>query len=278
MNKGSYLLLLALPALVYTTDRLIAQGSKVNGYSVHPQQGNNGNLLDILASDTRALLSNAMLEKAEAYYHGGISDHGDCSAITGGACSDHDEHDKHDEHDEHPEPDKNKKAAPSFDPWAYLNNTLHAEAHIHLERDKAEELIPWYWAACEASPHNIQAFEATSYALASMLQQPQEALRLLETGITHNPNNVRLEITRGELLMKYLKDVRYAEEAFLAAYEKSVRSNASRDDLLKAEALFYLGYLAKKRNDLPTLRRWQAIAKESMSPELASIRALLMIE
>ena len=111
-----------------------------------------------------------------------------------------------------------------------------------------------------------------------MLQQPHEALRLLEKGIKSNPNNAKLEITRGEILIKHLKNFKTAEASFHAAYDKSVREQAPRDDMLKAEALFYLGYLAKQRNDLNALHRWQAIATETMSPDLASIRALLKIE
>jgi hypothetical protein len=56
------------------------------------------------------------------------------------------------------------------------------------------------------------------------------------------------------------------------------RTLISNAMLEKAETLFYLGYLAKKRNDLDTLHRWQTIAKETMSPDLISIRNLLKIE
>ena len=83
MKKSFTLFILIVPVLLYTTNRLIAVNSATQGYSVHPQQGNTGNLLDIVAGDTRTLIGNSMLEKAEAYYHGGISDHGDCSASTG---------------------------------------------------------------------------------------------------------------------------------------------------------------------------------------------------
>jgi len=267
MSKRSYLLILVMFGLLYTTHRLIAFNNTAQGYSVHPQQGNTGNLLDIIAGDTRALIGNALIEKAETYFHGGMSDHGDCTAITG------------DEHHDHDNPVTLKKtSAFRLDPWKYLNSKLHAEAHIHLALASAEELLPWYWAACEASPHNILAFESTAYALTSMLQQPHEALRLIEKGITNNPNSVRLEVTRGEILMKHLKDFTAAEKSFQAAHEKSVREKAPPDDLLKAEALFYLGYLAKKRNDQDALHRWQAIAKETMSPDLLSIRDLLKIE
>lgn len=272
MNKLSYLSVFLVPCLVYTTNKLIALNSASQGYSVHPQQGNTGNFLDILAGDTRAIIGNALIEKAEAYYHGGISDHGDCNASTGGTHN-HSDHDSH-----HDSDSKTGTSSPRFDPWSYLNGKIHAEAHMHIELNKAEELLPWYWAACEASPHNIQAFEATVYALSTMLHQPSEALQLLEKGIKYNPNNVKLEITRGEVLIKHFKNFTAAEAAFLAAYEKSVREKAPRDDILKAEALFYLGYLAKRRNDLSALHRWQAVAKETMSPDLISIRDLFKIE
>jgi tetratricopeptide (TPR) repeat protein len=269
MFKGFYLLIPLMPTLLFTTDWLIARNSVQQGYSVHPQQGNSGNLLDILAGDARDLISQAMISKAESYYHGGLTDHEDCQASTGGCQHDEEDHDQH---------LHQKPFLSSFDPWGYINKHIHAEAHIHLERDKTEELLPWYWAACEASPHNILAFEATSYALSTMLDQPQEAVLLLESGIQKNPYNVSLEIGRGEILIKHLKNFKEAEAAFLSAYQKSLHEKAPADDMLKAKALFYLGYLAKRRNDLATLHRWQTIGKETMSPDIVSIRDLLKLE
>lgn len=256
-----------MPLLLFTTDWLIAQNSAKAGYSVHPQQGNTGNLLDILAGDARGLISQAMIGKAEAYFHGGITDHEDCHVATG--CEHHD----HDHGHHHQRPVLGR-----FDPWGYINNQIHSQEHIHLEHNKAEELLPWYWAACEASPHNFLAFEATSYALATMLEKPQEAVLLLEQGIKHNPYEVRLEIARGEILIKQLKNFKEAEAAFLAAFQKSLHENAPPDDMFKAEALFYLGYLAKRRNDLATLQRWQTLARETMSQDIISIRNLLKID
>ena len=266
MRKGLYFIGFLMPALLFTTDWLIAQSTEKKGVSVHPQQGNTGNILDILASDARDLISQAMISKAETYYHGGISDHDDCTVVTGGERQ-HDDC-KHLHH---------TPFLGRFDPWGFLNNHIHAEEHVHLEHNKAEELLPWYWAACEASPRNTQAFEAASYALCTMLEQPQEALLLLERGIKYNPSSVRLEIARGEILIKHLKNFKEAESAFLAAYTKSVQKHKPADDTRKAQALFYLGYLAKQRNDLATLRRWQTVAQETMDPTLISIRDLMKL-
>jgi hypothetical protein len=262
------ILALLVPGLFFSTSRLIARNSAIRGYSVHPQQGKTGNLLDIIAGDTRTIIGVALLEKADAYYHGGLVDHGDCSVLT--ACKDHD-------HD-HEEEQTTRKSPAWRDPLRYLNEQLQAQAHIHLDREGAEEILPWYWAACEASPHNIQAIEAAVYVLANMTEKPQEALTLLEKGIQNNPYNVTLELSRSEILMRHFNDFKKAELAFLAAYEKSLHEKAPNDDLEKAKALFYLGHLAKQRHDLTSLREWQRIARETMSPDLASIRNLLEIK
>jgi len=264
------ILALLIPGFFYSTSLLIATRSASCGYSVHPQQGKTGNLLDIIAGDTRTIIGVALLEKADAYYHGGLADHGDCSVTT--ACEEHD----HDHHHEEAQP-ANKPSA-WRDPWRTLNDQLQAQAHIHLDREGAEEILPWYWAACEASPHNIQAFEAAAYILANMTEKPQEALTLLDRGIQNNPYNVTLEISRAEILMKHFNDFKKAEMAFLAAYQKSLHEQAPKDDLEKAKALFYLGHLAKQRHDLAALKEWQRIARETMSPDLASIRTLLEIK
>jgi len=260
-----------VPGLFFSTSRLIARNSATRGYSVHPQQGKTGNLLDIIAGDTRTIIGVALLEKADAYYHGGVADHGDCSVMTAGEDKDHD-------HDHDHEKDTTRKNGAWRDPLRYMNEHLQAQAHIHLDREGAEEILPWYWAACEASPHNIQALESAAYVLANMTEKPQEALTLLEKGIQNNPYNVTLELSRSEILMRHFNDFKKAELAFLAAYEKSLHEKAPNDDLEKAKALFYLGHLAKQRNDIAALKKWQRIARETMSPDLVSIRNLLEIK
>jgi len=257
------------PCLLFSTGKLIDIHSEDRGYSVHPQQGKSGNILDIIAGDTRTIIGVALVEKADAYYHGGLTDHGDCTVTT---VQDGNKHRQHD--DDHAP----KKKSAWHDPFKHLNSQLQSQAHIHLELNRAEELLPWYWAACEASPHNIQALEAAAYALAHMAEKPQEALQLLEKGIQNNPYDVTLEISRGEILIKFFKDYKHAKMAFLAAYQKSLHENAPKDDMLKAKALFYLGHLAKQKNDLHSLKEWQRIARETMSLDLISIRNLMEIQ
>jgi hypothetical protein len=263
----SIVLLILPPCLFFSTNRLIAFNSAKSGYSIHPQQGKSDNLLDIIAGDTRTLIGQALLRKADAYYHGGLTEHSDCTVKS--AEEDHD-------HDHHEHEEKAQKQSAWRDPWGYLNAQLQAQAHVHL--DRAEELLPWYWAACEASPHNIQAIDSAAYILAQMLEKPQEALQVLEKGIQDNPYNVTLEISRGEILIKFFKDFKNAEKSFLAAYQKSLRENAPKDDMLKAKALFYLGRIAKQRNDLDALHQWQRVARETMSPDLISIHDLLELK
>lgn len=268
----SIILLFLAPCLFFLTSRLIASNSENCGYSVHPQQGKTGDLFDIIAGDTRTIISVALLEKADAYYHGGQVDHGDCPVTAADEKDDHD-HDAH-----HEEEHTSNQSQAWRDPWRYLNSRLQTSAHIHLDLASAEELLPWYWAACEASPHNIQALEATAFVLAYKMGKTQEALQLLEKGIRDNPYSVILEISRGEILLKHVNDFKNAEKAFLGAYQKSLHEKAPKDDLLKAKALFYLGHIAKNRKDLQALQQWQTIARETMSLELLSICNLLELK
>jgi len=267
-----------IPCLFFSTSWLISTGSTSRGYSVHPQQGKTGNLLDIIAGDTRTIIGVALLEKADAYYHGGLTDHGDCSVTTEKKEAAHEHSDDPHHACNHSDSTCTHTLSAWRDPWRYLNQQLKAQAHIHLDREGADEMLPWYWAACEASPHNIQAIDSAAYVLANMAEKPGEALQLLAKGIQDNPYDVTLEISRGELLLKHYNNFKTAELAFFAAYQKSLHENAPKDDMLKAKALFYLGHIAKHRNDAQTLQRWQKIARETMSPDLASIRNLLEIK
>jgi hypothetical protein len=274
----SILLPILAPCLFFLTSRLIASNSVSCGYSVHPQQGKTGNLLDIIAGDTRTIIGVALLEKADAYYHGGLVDHGDCSVTKKKSETAHELSDDPHNACNHTDSTCTHTLSVWRNPWRYLNQQLQAQAHVHLDLASAEEMLPWYWAACEASPHNIQAIDSASYVLANMAEKPQEALQLLAKGIQDNPNDVTLEISRGEILLKHFNDLKNAELAFLAAYQKSLHEKAPKDDLLKAKALFYLGHIAKQRKDSLALQQWQRVAREIMSPDLISIRNLLELK
>jgi len=226
------------------------------------------NVLTLVLGDARLVLSNAMLDKAEEYFHGGVRDVV-CEFGLGGA---HDEHDhKGEDHGEGAE-----GAVRATDLWDRVNSLVHAQAHRHVEGDEARELLPWLWAACRASPQNIQAYESAAFVLESMLKRPAEAALLLEEGIRHNPDSASLEYSLGKLSVHAFHDFARAERAFSTAREKCRPAEGPAGDadrFLEGNILFYLGFLAKQRGDLGRARAYLAEI-EALVPNHVAIRDL----
>ena len=241
-------------------------------------------VLALVLGDARQLVSLAMLDKAEEYFHGGArivacdhllhaepeahaerghEAHGQEGHACSAACSGHDDAVK-------------SGAGQRADPWAWLNSRIHAQEHRHAEGKAAEELLPWLWAACRSSPQNVQAYENAAYVLARMTGRPAEAVSVLEEGIRKNPGSASLEFSLGELALRELRDPARAQRAFEAAREKcrpASGADGQDDRVLKARTLFFLGFLAKRRGDLARARGYLAEA-EALLPEHVSTKDL----
>ncbi|MEI7898912.1 MAG: hypothetical protein WCK89_01570 [bacterium] len=223
-------------------------------------------VLALVLGDVRQELSKTLMDKTEEYFHGGIRNVVCETGLTGEGHG----QEKHD--------DEHEVARPVgvSDVWSRINQRVHEQVDRHLEREQSAELLPWLWAACRTSSQNVQAFQTGSFVLSSMLEKPEEGVRLLEEGIRKNPACAELDFSLGELLLNTLHDAKRAEPCFLSARQKShpVDGPAGADGrILHVRTLFYLGYLAKQRGDLEAVRTYLAEA-ETVNPEHVSTRDL----
>ena len=226
-------------------------------------------VLAMILGDARLVFSDAMMDKAEEYFHGGVRD----VVCEHGLGTTHEEPGHHaaGEHGlEH------AGAAAGTDFWGWLNGQIHVQEDRHIEGEDVRELLPWLWAACRSAPQSIRAYETTAFVLAHMTKRPADAVRLLEEGIVKNPDNASLEISLGELLLQSFHDLPGAERVFEAARRKCRTADGPEgapDRVLKVKALFYLGYLAKQRGDLARARECLSQA-EQLAPDDAGTRDL----
>ncbi len=228
------------------------------------------NVLALVLGDARQVLSGALMEKAEEYFHGGLRNV-ECGRGLGGAEEAH-EHGAHSHEGSAPP----QRAARPFDVWDWVNRQVHEQVDRHLAHDQAIELLPWIWAACRASPQNLEAFQVGAYVLSSMLGKPEEGVRLLEESIKKNPACAELDFSLGELLFNSLHDAKRAEPWFLSARAKCRPADdpaGKEARVLKVRALFYLGYLAKQRGEMDRVRAYAKEAEE-LYPEHVSTRDL----
>ena len=217
-------------------------------------------VLSVVFSDARDVVGRAFLVKADSYFHGGMSMEceEDPLASEGGTK---------------PEKLTARPSLGTYDPWAWINAQVEVRVHRHIEGKKAEEIIPWVWAACRTSPHNIQAYTMGWYVLSKMSKMPQEGLDVLVEGIKNNPDNIELEFTRGQSLFSDFHDKAGAAAAFQVAREKAIRKAkgdlstlSDEDATLISRTLFYLGVFARDRGDIATLRQCLA-ESEAAAPD-----------
>ena len=216
-------------------------------------------VLDVLFGEGRRTVSLTLFDRADLYFHGGVSEAAQTcadSAIStrGGAVSSRREADLTGhalgagEHAEAAEPAASGNAR-FPDPWQWLNDRLHPRSHRHVGGNESKEIVPWLWASVRLDPHNLLAWQVTAYWLARQVGKPEEGIRLIQEAIRLNPDSAELEFCRGELLA-VLKRQDESAAAFRLALGKWKPEVAGEDpeDLkfLKTRILVYLGDYAER--------------------------------
>jgi hypothetical protein len=241
-----------------------------------PQVAKGGGALSVAFADAKATISAAMVQKADSYFHGGIDiechesrehSHEQCH----GQCCEHSYehcHGSH-EHSHNPPPPRSGAADPSthqsaaFDPWRWINHHVRApEKHVHLDGDKAVELMPWFWAAVRADPHNIDAWTTAWYTADAMLKDRELARRILDEAKARNPDSLEIAWTEARVAYDGCKgDVAAAELLLNSARELGRRKCGGRlADLTERDArtycyiLDYLSAIYDKRGEREAIR------------------------
>ena len=156
-----------------------------------PQVARGDGALAVAFGDARETISHALVHKADSYFHGGIDM--ECKHL--GAHDDNDHEDCHDRHD-HVE-----ETHAAFDLWRWINSHVRApEQHIHLDGKKSVELMPWFWAAVKADPHNIDAWTTAWYVANNMLKDKALARHVIEEAKEKNPDSLEIAFTEARFV------------------------------------------------------------------------------
>ena len=128
--------------------------SRVEGGRL-PQVATGGDVLSVAFADAKVMIGAAMMKKADSYFHGGIY----------------------------------------IDPWQWINVNVRApERHVHLDDERAVEMMPWFWATVRADPHNVDAWTTAAYAAEKMMKDRALALRVIGEAKARNPDNLELAL------------------------------------------------------------------------------------
>ena len=156
-----------------------------------PQVARGDGALAVLFGDARETISHALVHKADSYFHGGIDM--ECKHLG--------EHDDHDHKDCHVRHDHVEETHAAFDLWRWINSHVRApEQHIHLDGKKSVELMPWFWAAVKADPHNIDAWTTAWYVANNMLKDKALARRVIDEAKAKNPDSLGIAFTEARFV------------------------------------------------------------------------------
>ncbi len=270
---------------------ILLAGSLLLGQAAtrHPQirrqtQKSGQSLLDTIFGESRAVLGERMLYKADVYYHSGVG-YEECDHEHEHHHPEEDLHDHEDEHqdpddDPHPDdhdPEHQQPHSPaesaksqSGDWWTQLNRRLHPRGHKHLSGEREEkEILPWLWAAIRVDPENPQPYLDGAYFLGDRLGKPEKALDILNQGIERNPEEVELYFAKGTTLyhsfdkpqqaFKVLEQGRQHWRQQLKRWQEKEAEGKSHkqeppNSLLYFRILGYMARIAKDAGDIKTAK------------------------
>ena len=159
----------------------------------------------------------------------------------------------HDEHggttgaDHHEE--ERQGVLPSRDWIEAMGQKFRASSHVHLEKGKEREMLPWLQLSAELDPSKIEAFTVTAYWL-RRLKKVDEAEQFLREGLRKNPGNPDLLNELAWLYFEDRKDSNRAKNIWLMALRRwdEVEKPKEKPDKFLGERI--LGGLAQAESEL----------------------------
>lgn len=226
-----------------------------------PQAVHGDDVLSVAFGDAKETISRAMVHKADSYFHGGVDmectedhDH-DCDGT--GCTHEHHHHDEEHSDGSLQEHEHNEQAHGDLpDPWHWINRHIRApEVERHLEGEKAVELMPWFWAAVKADPHNIDAWTTAFYMAYNTMHDDVLSRKVLDEAKRANPNSLEIRLSEGKFVYNRGKgDLADAERIFTSLRDSALaRCNNNPEQLPENDrwmykfALNYLADIAKKK-------------------------------
>ena len=240
-----------LPAVLAALTGLLARTDPVR----MPQAGAGDDFLSVLLGDAKKDISTAMLHEADSYFHGGVDM--DCHHLH-----DHDHehacgHEHEQDHGHDPAAPERDSPPVGFDPWRWINSHIRApEIDRHLEGGKAVEMMPWFWVAIKADPHNVEAWSAAWYSAAHIMEDESLALQIALEGCRENPLSLELACNLGRA---YRAETTRNQEKSEAQFRSVVDMARKREQLSDDDqfaffnAVGYLANSAKSRKDAKEL-------------------------
>ena len=173
-----------------------------------PQVVKGDDVLAVAFGDARTALAQMMIRKSDSYFHGGVDIDCPCehckedasprtvAASATGA-------DRRGDHCHACRGGRDGTITRFSDPWRWINAHVRApQRHVHLDGAQAVELMPFYWAALRADPHDVGAWTTAIFIASDHLRDDALAKRLIAEAREKNPNSAEVAFAEGRYLRR----------------------------------------------------------------------------
>jgi tetratricopeptide (TPR) repeat protein len=175
-------------------------------------QADSGGILKLALGDSRRLLADQFMEKADVSFHSGyypsIFDERKIPKDTGHMTS----------KEGSPEAEAHEQRMSFLGPprdWIErFGRQFTITEHSHLENGDQREILPWLRLSAELDPHRVDTYTVAAFWLRSSLGKVTEAEQFLREGLRNNPTSYELWYELGLLYSENRHDVNRARNAW----------------------------------------------------------------
>jgi tetratricopeptide (TPR) repeat protein len=225
----------------------------------------NASMVTLLLGDSKRMLANHFMAKADAYFHKGYyptifdaSKTNEAShmvtTVQGSATNTTHKSEAGTHHDGDDDDDDDNFLGKPTDWIDKFGRHFFPSTHSHLEgHGEAREILPWLRISADLDPHKIETYTVASYWLRNQLGKSNEAEQFLREGWKANPDSFELLFELGRLYAENKKDTPHAVRLWELALQKWIKQKEQGkkvDNFDLEQILVYLGRYEESQGHL----------------------------
>jgi tetratricopeptide (TPR) repeat protein len=150
-----------------------------------------------------------------------------------------------------------------------LRDEVQPRSHEHLSDTETFEVMPWLRFATRMDPHNVNAYLGAAFWTAAQDGYLDQAMGILDEARKENPENYRIPLQRGTILLHYgnIDDASRAFDRALRLWPAAPRVDDEQKRIDLAALLNYRGFLyeveGQREDALHCYRRSLCVKPES---------------
>jgi tetratricopeptide (TPR) repeat protein len=221
--------------------------------------------LNAVFGSTRTALSLYFYDKADLYFHRGITEGVEAHRGDEKAISSHKDHDHHDHHEDmdmnHKDHDHNEDIemahkSSEFEPknpvsdfYTKMAAATIPSGHFHRSGRESKEILPWIYLAIKIDPSNDELYRTISYWLDKGVGRRELSSHILDIAQQNIPYSPSIKLEQGLICLKE-NNQKAALQKFQAALRfMDLQPEKEQDSYLKANILLELAGIYERQGE-----------------------------